>query len=75
MTAKEMAERWDVTVRQVQFWCKAEMIDGVKQFGKSWTIPESALKPIRTVTLKPEPKPKKVAEIQFGSRDCRIEQN
>ena len=53
MTAKEMAERWNVSVRQVQFWCKAEMIDGVKQFGKSWAIPENASKPTRTVNEKP----------------------
>ena len=53
MTAKEMAERWKVSVRQVQFWCKAEMIDGVKQFGKSWAIPKNAPKPTRTVNEKP----------------------
>ena len=53
MTAKEMATRWNVSVRQVQFWCKAEMIDGVKQFGKSWAIPENTPKPTRTVNEKP----------------------
>jgi len=58
MTAKEMAERWNVSVRQVQFWCKAEMIDGVKQFGKSWAIPENAPKPTRTINEKPGRKPK-----------------
>ena len=57
MTAKEMAERWNVSVRQVQFWCKAEMIDGIKQFGKSWAIPENASKPTRTVNEKPGRKP------------------
>ena len=57
MTAKEMAERWDVSVRQVQFWCKADKINGVKQFGKSWAIPEDAPKPTRTVKLKPGRKP------------------
>ena len=58
VTAKEMAERWDVTVRQVQFWCKAKMIDGVKQFGKSWAIPEDAPKPTRTINEKPGRKTK-----------------
>ena len=57
MTAKEMAERWYVSVRQVQFWCKAGMIDGVKQFGKSWAIPENVSKPTRTVNEKPGRKP------------------
>ncbi|MDR2546305.1 MAG: helix-turn-helix domain-containing protein [Lachnospiraceae bacterium] len=38
VTAKEMAERWDVSVRQVQFWCNQDKIEGVVQFGKSWAI-------------------------------------
>jgi hypothetical protein len=62
MTAKEMAERWDVSVRQVQFWCKTGKVEGVVQFGKSWAIPEDALKPTRTVRMKPGRKPKSKLE-------------
>ena len=58
VTAKEMAERWDVSVRQVQFWCSEGKIEGVKQFGKAWVIPESAPKPTRTIKIKPGRKPK-----------------
>jgi hypothetical protein len=57
-TVLEMAERWNVTVRQVQRMCTAGMIDGVIHFGKSWAIPKDAPKPTRTGKLKPGRKPK-----------------
>ena len=62
LTAKEVVEQWDVSVRQVQFWCKVGKIEGVRQFGKSWAIPEDAPKPTRTVNLKPGRKPKNKLE-------------
>ena len=58
VTAKEMAEKWDVSVRQVQFWCSDEKIEGVVRFGRSWVIPENVPKPTRTVNMKPGRKPK-----------------
>jgi len=58
VTAKDMADRWDVSVRQVQFWCSDEKIEGVVQFGRSWAIPENAPKPTRSVNMKPGRKPK-----------------
>ena len=58
MTAKEMAARWAVSVRQVQFWCSEGKIEGVVQFGKSWAIPDNASKPTRTVNMKPGRKSK-----------------
>ena len=59
LTAKEAAEMWNVSERQVQVWCKAGMIDGVTQFGKSWAVPEAAKKPTRTRNYKPGRKPRK----------------
>jgi hypothetical protein len=61
VTAKDMAERWDVSVRQVQFWCSDEKIEGVVQFGRSWAIPENTPKPTRTVNAKPGRKTKNKA--------------
>ena len=58
VTAKEMAERWNVSTRQVQFWCSEGKIEGIVQFGKSWAIPDDAPKPTRTVNMKPGRKPK-----------------
>jgi predicted site-specific integrase-resolvase len=53
MTVKEAAARRDVSERQAQVWCKADKVEGVIRFGKSWAIPETAAKPTRTVRRKP----------------------
>ena len=65
ITAKEAAEKWDVSERQVQLWCKTEMLDGVAKFGSSWAIPATAKKPTRTRNLKPGRKPKNKTEGQM----------
>ena len=56
--AEEIAERWNVSIRQVQILCKAGKIDGAVKFGTTWAIPEDAAKPTRTGKLKPGRKPK-----------------
>ena len=66
VTAKEMAGRWNVSVRQVQFWCSDGKIEGVVQFGKSWAIPDNAPKPTRTVNMKPGRKTKTKEVEQNG---------
>jgi len=60
MTVRDKALLWGVSERQVQIWCKSEKIEGVMQFGKSWAIPDNAIKPTRTVNMKPGRKPKNV---------------
>ena len=47
MTAQETAEKWGVTVRQVQILCKEERIAGAERMGKIWIIPEDAPTPTR----------------------------
>ena len=59
ISVKEAAERWDVTERQVQRMCVADMIPGVVRFSNTWAIPEDAVKPTRTTQFKPGRKPKK----------------
>jgi len=56
--ADELAKRWDITLRQVQSFCKSGMIEGAIKFGNTWAIPENAKKPTRTGKLKPGRKPK-----------------
>jgi len=56
--AEEMAERWDVSVRQVQLLCQNGKIEGASKFGNAWAIPERTPKPTRTGKLKPGRKPK-----------------
>ena len=57
--AEILAERWNVSVRQVQLLCQNGKIEGVSKFGNAWAIPEDTPKPTRTGTLKPGRKPKK----------------
>jgi hypothetical protein len=69
VTAEVAAERWNVTVRQVQILCKCGRVDGAEQFGRAWAIPETAVKPTRTGKLKPgrRPKPKSDTFVKEGS--------
>lgn len=45
MTAQEAAEKWGVTVRQVQMLCKEKRIKGATQMSRVWIIPADAEKP------------------------------
>jgi len=51
--AEIMAERWNVSVRQVQLLCQNGKIDGASKFGNAWAIPENTPKPTRTGKYKP----------------------
>jgi hypothetical protein len=45
MTAKEAAEKWEITPRRVQVLCAQGKIPGVIRFGVTWAIPKGAVKP------------------------------
>ena len=45
ITAQEAAEKWGVTVRQVQILCKDKRIKGAARMSRIWIIPENAEKP------------------------------
>ena len=45
ITIKELAEKWDLTVRRVQILCAEGRIPGVQKFGRAWVIPIDAEKP------------------------------
>jgi len=48
--------------------CSEEKIDGVVRFGGVWAIPESTLKPTRSVNMKPGRKPiEKHTKSQMGT--------
>lgn len=46
MTIKEIVDKQDFSVRQVQTICNEGMISGVVKFGYSWAIPRDTEKPI-----------------------------
>ena len=45
ITAVEAAQRWGVTTRLVQRYCKQGRIAGAEKLGGSWRIPEGTVKP------------------------------
>ena len=63
MSAKEAAEKWDISQRRVAILCSEKRINGAMMVGNMWIIPSTAEKPIdkrtvryektKTVTLKP----------------------
>ena len=55
--AEEIAARWNITGRQVQYLCQQGKIDGAVKFGNTWAIPKEAEKPTRTGDKKPGRKP------------------
>ncbi len=46
LTIKEVAEKWELSERHVQSLCKSGAIYGVRKYGRSWMIPDDAIKPI-----------------------------
>ncbi|WP_425059023.1 hypothetical protein SCACP_36720 [Sporomusa carbonis] len=45
MTAKEAAQKWNVTVRRVQVLCVQGRIQGAARLGNMWVLPIGAKKP------------------------------
>lgn len=45
ITAKEAANKWNISERRVQVLCEQGRIEGVQRFGKAWAIPQNAAKP------------------------------
>lgn len=48
ITAQEAADKWDITVGQVQSLCKQDRIKGALVLSTIWIIPENAEKPTIT---------------------------
>ncbi len=46
ITATQAAEKWGVSLRRVQDYCKKGKIDGAERFGLNWMIPADAVKPV-----------------------------
>lgn len=45
ITIKEAAEKWNLTERMVQYYCKAERIDGAVKMAGVWLLPKDADQP------------------------------
>lgn len=47
LKVQEVAEKWNITERQVQLLCKTGRISGTIKFGNAWAVPKNAEKPTR----------------------------
>ena len=47
LSVKEVARKWNVSVRWVNQYIQEGRVPGVERFGKSWAVPEEAVKPER----------------------------
>ncbi|MFV0465370.1 MAG: DNA-binding protein [Lachnospiraceae bacterium] len=45
ITARDAADKWNMSVRQIQNLCATGKLDGAIKFGNAWAIPEYAEKP------------------------------
>lgn len=45
MTTKQAAEKWGVSIRQVQNYCKKDIVPNVVKVGTNYLIPNNAAKP------------------------------
>lgn len=54
MSAKEAAEKWDISQRRVAILCAENRIDGAMMVGNMWIIPSAAEKPIDKRTVRYE---------------------
>ncbi|MCR5566688.1 MAG: helix-turn-helix domain-containing protein [Clostridiales bacterium] len=46
MTVRDAASKWNVSVRQVQMYCKRGVLKGAFKLGNSWVIPSGCRKPV-----------------------------
>lgn len=54
MSAKEAAEKWNISQRRVSVLCGENRIDGAMMVGNMWIIPSNAEKPIDKRTVRYE---------------------
>lgn len=46
LSVKEVSEKWGITDRRIRVLCSEGRIEGATKIGRSWSIPENAVKPI-----------------------------
>ena len=54
ISAKEAAEKWNISQRRVAILCSENRIDGAMMVGNMWIIPSTAEKPIDKRTIRYE---------------------
>ena len=54
ISAKQAAEKWDISQRRVAVLCSEKRIEGAMMVGNMWIIPSNAEKPVDERTLRYE---------------------
>ena len=54
ISAKEAAEKWEISQRRVAILCSENRIDGAMMVGNMWIIPSTAEKPVDKRTIRYE---------------------
>lgn len=62
ISAKETAEKWNISERRVQKLCEIGKIPGTEKFGLVWLIPKDAQKPVDGRSLRYHKKERKSDE-------------
>lgn len=56
LSVAEIAKKWEISERSVRNYCAAGRVDGAFLTGKTWSIPETAVKPERSNKKQDAPK-------------------
>lgn len=70
LSVAEIAKKWNISERSVRNYCAIGKIDGAFLTGKTWNIPENAVKPDR-INKKPD-YPTTLLEILQAEKNSRI---
>lgn len=63
LSAKEVAEKWNISRRRVQILCEEGRIDGAFKLSDVWVIPKDAEKPADRRKTKKQPRDSEVDKI------------
>lgn len=70
---KEIAEKWNLTERQVQLLCKNGEIVGAEKIGRDWRIPENAEKPLDKRTKKGKTMKEELFHMPMPRKTCFLD--
>lgn len=70
LSVKEIAEKWNISERSVRNYCAEGRIDGAFLTGKTWNIPEIAVKPERL--NKKADTPKTLSDILIAEKKTNL---
>ncbi len=70
LSAAKTAEKWGVSERSVRNYCAEGRVTGAFMTGKTWNIPDNAVKPVRKNAA--EKAPKTLIEILKSEKESRL---